>query len=234
MNYTDFKLAFATALTGSGLAVRADPSERLDLCDLERTYEVFIEPPGGQDAAPFDVGATLSWEWDALHEARSAKTEEEMLSRFFGRGYVDTTTTERPRIRVDVTLLARLSCGEPLPMPPQSALRAWMHEVLARLRCSEPLLPEDVAEVTDDGNLALFEWWATPQVKATCEPDGALSLDGVELMALQCIDLPRFWDDRKREDDGPEAPLATFFERVRWALHLWMETLDHLVPAPGG
>ena len=231
MNYADFRLAFATTLAGSGLAARADASERFDFRDLERTCEVSVEPPGGQDAAPFDVGATLSWEWDALLEARSATTEEEMLMSILGRDHGAAIETERPWLQVFVTLEGLLPMGQSMPMPPQAALQAWAQEVVGRLGRTEPLFPGEVVEETNDGD-SLMGWRGTPQVRAACAPDGTLKLERVELLVWETIDLPRIWEDPEREDDGPNEQLAAFFARVLRALQVWMESLRHLAHEP--
>ena len=232
MRYDDFKLAFASALDRSGLRAWTAPTARLDLRNLDREYEVCVGPLGGQDAEPFYVTAVLSWSWDALHEARTTTTEEDMLTTLFGRDDVDVLKTEQPWLRVDVKLVATLPWGKPVPMPPQTVLKAWMHEVVGRLESTEPLLPDEVVEETEDGNLAILAWQGTPELRATCAPDGALKLERVELAAWQSINLPRIWDHPEREDDGPDEQLDAFFARVRRALHVWMETLDHLVRTP--
>lgn len=229
MRYDDFKLSFAKAIARSGLRAWSTPTERLDLRDLRREYEVYVEPLGGQDAEPFTVTAVLSWSWDALSEARTTTTEEDMLTALFGRDDVDAFETEQPWLRVDVKLHATLPWGKALPMPSQSALAAWAHEVVGRLESTEPLLPDEAVEETDDGNLAILAWQGTPEVRATCTPGGVLMLDRVVLAAWQSINPPRIWDDPDREDDDPAEQLDALFARVRRALHVWMETLDHLV-----
>jgi hypothetical protein len=66
-------------------------------------------------------------------------------------------------------------------------------------------------------------------VEATCVPAGELKLEGVEVSAWQAIELPRLWDDSDREPDPhPHVHLVAMFERVRAALHGWMEAMDHL------
>jgi hypothetical protein len=45
--------------------------ERLDTRNLDRSYQVYVEPFGGQDTAPFHVTAELSWVWTAGPDSRS-------------------------------------------------------------------------------------------------------------------------------------------------------------------
>ena len=172
--------------------------------------------------------AGLSWRWDALQEARTATTEEDMLTSLLGHDAADTVDTERPWLRVDVVLRATMPWGRPLPLPGQDALREWTREVVGRLERTEPLLPQEVVEETPDGNLAALAWKGQPEVRATCASDGALLLERVELASWHALHPPRIWDDPDRWDEGPEAELGVFFARVRQALHVWMECLDHL------
>ena len=52
--------------------------EKLDVRSLDRSYEIYVEPVGGQDAEPFTVTAKLGWKWSALHTARTAWREKEV------------------------------------------------------------------------------------------------------------------------------------------------------------
>jgi hypothetical protein len=58
--------------------------ETAGACDgsLDRNYEVYVEPLGGQDAEPFFVAATISFRWDSLSTARTATTEEDLREMF--------------------------------------------------------------------------------------------------------------------------------------------------------
>jgi hypothetical protein len=51
---------------------------------MDRTVK-FLVGALGQDAEPFHIGATLSWRWDSLHTARTATTEEDLLTELLGR-----------------------------------------------------------------------------------------------------------------------------------------------------
>ena len=78
MRYEEFRHAFDDALRESKLGlIRRSGDETLDLRSLARTYEIHVEPLGGQDAEPFFVAATLSFRWDALSslnvESRGAR-----------------------------------------------------------------------------------------------------------------------------------------------------------------
>lgn len=81
---------------------------------VDRTAETVVAPLG-QDVEPFHVGATMSWRWDSLNTARTATTEEDMLTELLGREGGGRVKTERPWLRVDVTLRASLPHGKPIP-----------------------------------------------------------------------------------------------------------------------
>jgi hypothetical protein len=110
------------------------PAETIDLGDMSRTYRIFVKLYRAQRAGLFHVMAELSWRWDALQTARTATREEDVLEELLGRdGYY--LVTERPWLRLDVTLKATLPLDSPLPMPGA--------EVTARLA---PLLPTEAEE----------------------------------------------------------------------------------------
>ena len=230
MRYDEFKATWTNALLESGLRIfGVEAEESLDLSSLCRCYEVSVSPlGGGRDAEPFLVTAGLSWRWDALQEARTATTEEDLLTTLLGRDVADSVETEEPWLRVDVVLRATLPWGQPLPLPTQEALQQWTREVTGRLERTEPLLPEKTVEETSWGRLAALAWKGQPELKATCTADGVLKVERVELASWQAINPPRIWDHPDRMDEGPEEQLAAFFARVRQALHAWVECLDHL------
>jgi hypothetical protein len=62
-------------------------------------------------------------------------------------------------------------------------------------------------------------------------PDGELYLTGVRLSAWQGINLPRQWDDPRREwEEGPEDQLVDFAHRFWEALGEWKRSLRLLQP----
>ncbi len=231
MNHESFRSAFEAALRSSGLRVFGlGGEEQLELQKLDRIYRTAVEPIGGQDAEPFFVTAWLSWRWSALQTARANTTEEDVVTEMFGRDDRAAIGTEKPWIRIDITLKATLPYGKPMPMPPPPAMQQWFHETMTRLEQIEPLTPEEQVRDDEDGRLAVLGWQqAEPQVHALCRPSGDLVLDGVELGAWQAIELPRILDDPDHEPDpGPEEQLRAMFGRIRAALAAWMQALDHL------
>lgn len=177
-------------------------------------------------AGPFHVAAELSWRWDALQTARTATTEEDVLMEWLGRdGYY--LVTERPWLRVDVTLRATLPLDSPLPMPEADAWRRWAAEVTARLA---PWLPTEAEEAGE--GMVVHSWGGEAVARLRCDPDGRLLLTNVEWPAWQGINLARQWDDPAREpDEFTDEELADFADRVGEALQVWESCLGYLGPS---
>jgi hypothetical protein len=226
MDYDTFRALWHAALSASGLLpFPPRPSEAIDLQGMNRTYRIYVSMPDARRARPFHVTATLSWRWDALHAARSATTEEDLLTELFGRVGYDLVT-ERPWLRVDVTLNATLPYDAPLPMPDARAWQRWARQVTRRL---EPLLPAAFPDVEDEEWEAILFWRGDPEAQLRCSPDGQLHLTGVELPSWQGIELPRQWDSPDRpQDDDTEEQLESLFEWVRASLEVWAECLPYL------
>jgi hypothetical protein len=239
MTYQEFKAAWVGALRESGLPLLSanDGVETLDVRSLSRTFETFVEPLGGQEAEPFHVAASLSWRWDALATARSVTTEEDMLTEVLGRERVwgHTPKSERSVLRVDVSLRASLPYGKAIPMPAPSVWTKWAREALGRLERIEPLVPEKTTREGRDGRVEILAWQGDPIAKVICGAGGELSLDSVEIAAMQLIELPRRWGDTDRkQDEHPAGQIHDLFARVRAALHAWMQAVDHLRPRGAG
>jgi hypothetical protein len=235
LTYDEFKQTWGRALRDSGLPILSahEGKETLDLRSMDRAFESYVEPLGGQEAEPFHVAATLSWRWDAVATAPTVTTEEDMLTEVLGRERVwgHKVRTERSPLRVDVSLHASLPYDEAIPMPTPSVWSNWAREVHGRLERIEPLVPEKTTREASDGRLEILAWQADPVAKVICGPEGELRLEGVEIAAGQIIELPRHWDDSERKrDEHPAAQLHELFERVRASLNAWMEAVDHLLP----
>jgi len=236
VRYEEFKAAWDEALRESHLPQIGGVGggeESLDLHSMDRRYKVYVEPIGGQHVEPFHVTATLSWRWSCELTARSATTEEDLLRSLLGDEESDEIETEQPWLRVDLTLKAHAPYGKPLPMPAKSVWAQWVREAMGRLERIEPVIPEENVRETDDGRLAILAWRGEPMAKVVCGADGELKLESIELAAWQAIEVPRQWSASDKEpDEHPHRQLHEMFERVRSALHAWMEVTDHLLP-PG-
>jgi hypothetical protein len=226
MNYEEFRAAWSEALTEAGTwSYIGPPSDTVDLERMSRTYQVYVHLGHSQEVKPFHVSASLSWTWDALQAARTATTEEDALMLFLG-DEGRHQDTERPWLRVDVTLSATLPWGSPLSLPEPTRWRAWLADVTARL---DPLLSTD--SETRDEKMAVFAHRSEPEAEVQPAADGQLYLTGVKLSAWEGIDLPRQWDDPDREqDEDPCDQLADFAERVWEAMEEWNQSLVHLLP----
>jgi len=232
MRYEDFRATWDAALRDAGFLSIGPPNQTFDTESCTKKYQVFVEPRGGQDGAPFHVTATLSFSWDALKTARTATSEEDMLTTLFGRAQEGLVDTEAPWLRVDVKLNASLAWGKPLPMPTPGHYRRWAREVTARLEKMSPLLPEETVRETHDGDLEVLGYKDDPELRVKCDGEGVLWLTSVALSGWEAITLPRLWSDFDRHDDDPREALDQMFARVRAALHAWMECLDHLTAVP--
>lgn len=225
MRYEAFRDLWLERTRESGLRPFGFTHETLDTESLDRRFEIRVEPVGGQDAEGYTTTAKLSWRWDSLMTARSATTEDDMVTELFGRQF-DQPATEPLWLRVNVELAARLHHGTDRPLPAAAAWRRWSHEVHERLTRIEPLVPEDWTRDGPDG-LEILAWQSSPTVDVECTPDGELRFQGVGLEAFQILRLPRQLDGDD-EDEWPGPQLDDLLGRVRAALHAWMETLDAL------
>ena len=228
MRYEDFRQTWLHSIQGAGFFALGYPEEHINPSTMSRSFALRFEPHGGQDAEPFYVTATIKWKWGALLSARTESTEEDMLVELLGRTPGDAVETKLPWVRIDTILYAMLPYGKPMPMPSAGAWQRWSREVNSRLERASPLLPEEVVRQDEDGDLEILGWKDEPRLLIDCRRDGALLLTGVQLSSWQAVTLPRQWEDPDREDDTPEEQIDQLCERVRRALHAWMESLDNL------
>lgn len=228
MDYDSFKAVWTQHLRDSGLPTLSPPDELVDLRAMCRRYEVGVEPLVRGDAEPFHIAATLGWEWHALQTARSLTSDDDVRMALLGER--SKARTEKPWLRVDLTLRATLPEDRLLPMLPATTWRAWAVETISRLDNIERLIPEVDVRERRDGLLEILAWKDTPEVTVHCEADGNLYFSGVSMKAWQSIILPRVLDSADREDPGPDEQLRHMFRRLTAALAAWGEVMDHLRP----
>jgi hypothetical protein len=229
VTYEEFRAAWDSALRESKLSmIGLHGQEKLDLRSLDRTYKMYVEPLGGQDAEPFFVTATLSFRWDVLNTARTNTKEEDMLMTLYGPDGVPKHRTSKPYVRVDITLNATVSEGKKLPMPSTLAWASWAEEVMGRLEDIEPLTPIEKVRENRAGNLEVLAWHGEPKAEVSVEPDGELRLTAVRISGFQLMETPRVFDIGEKPDRVPHKDLRDMFRRVRASLIAWMQSLDHL------
>jgi hypothetical protein len=140
VTYDHFKATFLQALRASGLPTIGPSEERLDLRSMDRTVTVYVEPVGGGRAGPFHVSGVVAWRWDALQTARTATTEDDLLTEVLGRDRAHAVDTARPWLRVDLELRAALEAGQTLFMPSLAKWAQWHRAALGRLQRSARLV----------------------------------------------------------------------------------------------
>ncbi|HWO20044.1 MAG TPA: hypothetical protein VNO30_14760 [Kofleriaceae bacterium] len=234
MTYEQFKELWTRALQGAGFSVMGVElvEESLDLRSMRRKCRSVVGVAGWWEQPLVHTTASFEYAWDALQSARTATTEEDLLSELLDRDAVDEVQTERPWLRVDVTLHASGTYGKARSMPSPAAWAKWAAEALDRLERSEPLVSEAVTREGRGGRIVHLAWQGEPQARVLVARDGSLRLEGIELRSWQGIELPRRWDDPARRPDAPpDQQLVAMFGRVKAALAAWRESMDRLRPA---
>jgi hypothetical protein len=224
MTYDEFKQAWISALRESRLRVFGVDAlrERIDLRATDRLGESVVEPYGQPE--PFTVTARFRWRWDALHSARTATSEEDMLVALFGRETASRPRTHRPWMRVDISLHASLQMDKPMPLPSKATWAVWTRDVIQTLESRAPIIPADTTREVRGGNLEILGWQGDPEAEVLCLRDGELKLHALKIEAWQAIELARKWSDSsRRPDKGVGEQLDQMFVRVDAALRAWAE-----------
>jgi hypothetical protein len=229
VTYDEFRAAWLLALRESGLRCFGVDAlqESLELRATDRIGESLVEPY--YQPEPFTVCAKLRWRWDALNSARTATSEEDLLAELLGRDDPGRTRTERPWLRVDISLHASLPWDHPMPLPPKARWAIWTRDVIHTLESRTPIIPRETSREGRRGQLAILAHQGEPTAEVRCGRDGELKLDAVEVAAWQAIELARKWSDSsRRPDKGVGEQLDQMFARVRAALDAWAEMTIHL------
>jgi hypothetical protein len=102
-------------------------------------------------------------------------------------------------------------------------------ETTLRLERIDPIVPDERVREGRRGLPEILAWQGEPEAHVICGADGALRLRGVELATWQAIELPRRWEDsERRPDKAPDAQLIAMMKRLKAAMGVWTEVLDHL------
>jgi hypothetical protein len=224
MRYDDFRDAWHRAFSRTRLfTTLGEPTETLDLRSMERRSETLLE--GATRVEPFTISARLAWRWGAIHAARTRTTEEDFLRDVLGEvgevGDVAALETERPWLRVDVSLTALAHLDARLQLPEPASWKRWVLEIGAQM---DAHLSHDM-----DARGAFLGWRGDPTVELRCGEGGQLFLTGVELTAWRALFLPRIWDHPERARDPEVGPqLEDLARRVGGALEVWTGALATL------
>ena len=227
MNYQEFRDLWHKALKAARLQIPypIGPTEKIDLSDMSRSYELILYGESHPKSDPFLLTVTITWDWDALLSARYATTEEDMLMQIFGDFDIRDDETVPPQLRMDVCLTANLPYGSVYPMPALTQLQRWFKQANDELQ----LLLPTVYEM--DGIYAGSE---TIQPNIKLLEDGQLNLESIKFKAWQLIKLPRQWDDPKKSDPYPEDVLYDFANRIAKAMDVLENSLARLVEGKKG
>lgn len=224
MRYDEFRRHWEDALREArllGIGNRA--SETVDIATMDRHHRVRAGENHHQRAAPFRVTAELSFRWDPAECARSATTEEDLLTDLLGP-FDDPPQTMQRWLRLDVCLDATLPFDSHVILPDANVWRRWIPRVSERLT---PMLPEDVVE--HEGHVfAVLGWRGQPTIRAHSSADGEMHLASLQLEAWQSVVLPRVWDDPDLRDTEPGIRLGEVVSRLRRAYEEWMDSVSEL------
>jgi hypothetical protein len=223
MNYQEFCELWHAALQAARLQIPypIGPTERINLRNMSRSYELIIYGGLHPKCEPFHPTATIEWEWDATLSARYETTEEDMLMQLFGDFGIHEDDTVPPRLRMDVCLSAGIAYGTMNPMPALYQWQRWVRQASDELQA---LLPTGYEE---DGDICAYSDPIEASVKLL--EDGQLSLERVTFKAWQAIKLPREWDHPEKRDPYPDDVLADFALRIAKALNILENSLARLV-----
>ena len=152
---------------------------------MDRGYSIRLGLGDHQPAKPFTITCKLSWRWDALLSARTASTEEDLLTELHGRDEAADMDTERPWLRVDVKLFAALPWGETQPLSNKFTWRRFVGEVTERVA---PLFPVEQVEL--NAGTAVLGWCGEPVAKVRCDADDELLLSSPNIAPVRLLLRP--------------------------------------------
>jgi len=223
MNYQVFRDLWHNTLREAHLQIPypVGPTEKIDLRNMSRSYELIIYDSSQPKSEPFHLTATIEWDWDATLSARYATTEEDMLMQIFGDFGIHTEDTVPPILRIDVRLSAGVAYGTVYPMPGIVQWQRWVRQVSDELQL---ILPTGYDE---EGGICAYSDPIQASVKLL--EDGRLNLEGLTFKAWQAIKLPRLWDDPDKRDPSPVDELQDFAIRIAKAMTAMENGLAHLV-----
>lgn len=223
MNYQEFRDLWHKALRAARLQIPypIGPTERINLRDMSRSYELIIYGGPNPKCAPFYPAVTIEWDWDAVLSARYETTEEDLLMQIFGDFGIHEDDTIPPRLRMDVSLSAGVVYGTVYPLPALAWWQRWVRQASDEL---QSLLPTGYEE---DGSICAYSEPIQASIKL--QEDGKLGLERVTFKAWQAIMLPRQWDHPEKSDPYPDEALFDLAGRVAKALEALESSLARLV-----
>jgi hypothetical protein len=222
MNYQEFRDLWHDALRAVHLQIPypIGPTERINLRNMSRSYELVIYGGMHPKCEPFHLTASITWDWDATLSARYATTEEDMLMEIYGDFGIHDDDTVAPLLRMDVYLSAGVAYGTVYPMPALPQWQRWVRQASDEL---QSLMPTGYEE---DGGICAYSDPIQANVKLL--EDGQLNLESVTFKAWQVIKLPRQWDDPEKKDLSPVDELQDFANRIGRTMNALENSLARL------
>ena len=223
MNYQEFRDLWHDAIQAARMQIPQpiQPTERINLRDMSRSYELVLFSSLHLKCEPFHLVATIQWDWDTTLSARYATTEEDLLMEIFGDFGIHDNDTVLPQLRMDVCLSASIPYESVYPLPPLAHWQLWVRQASDDLQA---LLPTGYEA---DGSICAYSGPIEANVKIL--EDGNFSLERVSFKAWQAIKLPRQWDDPEKRDPYPDGVLLDFAERIAKAISVLENSLARLV-----
>jgi len=223
MNYQEFRDLWHDALQSARLVIPypIGPTERINLRDMSRSYELALYGASHPKIEPFHLVTTIEWNWEATLSARYETTEEDMLMQLYGDFGIHDDDTVPPQLRMDVCLSAGVPYGTVYPMPGLDQWQRWVRQASDELQL---LLPTGYEE---DGGMCAYSDPIQATVKIS--DDSQLNLERVTFKAWQAIKLPRAWDDPEKSDPYPDDVLTDFAIRIAKAKNILENNLARLV-----
>ena len=223
MNYQEFRGLWHDALQAARLQIpqTIGPTERINLRDMSRSYELVLFSSLHSKCEPFHLVTTIQWDWDTTLSARYATTEEDLLMEIFGDFGVYDNDTVLPQLRMDVCLSASIPFGSIYPLPPLTQWQFWVRQAGGDLQAFLPTVYES------DESICAYSGPIEATVKIL--GDGNFSLERVSFKAWQAIKLPRQWDDPEKRDPYPDDMLLDLAKRIAKAIGVLENSLARLV-----
>jgi hypothetical protein len=226
MRYREFRDQLQMALHEEGMfGQRIDnPTETIDLENMERSWKVYIARSSSVDTEPFHVSATITFNWGAIDTARSYTCEEDLLTELLGQKRSSSKT--KPRyVRVDLKLNAHLPYGSTSVIPDVQTFGSWADTIRRKLEL-------EFQEIKRRGEqlVAVIGVLEEIRIESRCDSTGKMSMAGLSVSGFRMVRVPRVWDDSERNnaEKGALTELAMLSKKFKYSLEEWTTGIGEL------